>query len=549
MDIIKLDEALVRKLLKGGVQGLRAQILTINDLNVFPVPDGDTGTNMTKTLEGGLARLPEGEDVTLGQLLSAFARGCVLGARGNSGVILSQYVAGVSAALEDKTEADVTEVAAALVAGVDRAYHAVSNPVEGTILTVFRESANYTYANTDADTTPEQMLTLCLEEARASLARTKEMLPVLAEADVVDSGGAGYVAILVGIYDALTGKTSDIGSYDTAPATAPAVNYDLFTTDSDIGWGYCTECLVRLQRAKGDPEAFDLAAFTAALEAKDCNSIVALRDGDVLKVHAHTVTPGDVLFLCQQFGEFLEVKIENMTLQHSERAVEKKKKAHKTYGVIAVACGEGMHTLFSELGADIIIDGGQTANPSAEDFLDAMAELDADHILILPNNGNILLTAHQAASLWESGDVRVVPTKSFPQGFAALSVFNAVIGDVDDLVSDMTDAKDAVASGEITWAIRDTAIGGVQVKKGDMIGILDGELVCSCADEAEAMRQMLGAIEDIEDREILTLFVGNGVTEDERAAMTEMIEEEFEDLSVDVYVGGQEVYRYLVAVE
>lgn len=549
MDMIKLDGALVRKLLKGGVQGLRAQIQTINDLNVFPVPDGDTGTNMTKTLEGGLARLPEGDDATLGQLLSAFARGCVLGARGNSGVILSQYVAGVSAALEDKTEACVTDVAAALAAGVDRAYHAVSNPVEGTILTVFRESANYTYANTDADTTPEQMLMLCIKEAKASLARTKEMLPVLAEADVVDSGGAGYVAILAGIYDALTGKTTDIGSYDAAPASAPTVNYDLFTTDSDIGWGYCTECLVRLQRAKGDPEAFDLAAFTAALEEKNCNSIVALRDGDVLKVHAHTVTPGDVLFECQQFGEFLEVKIENMTLQHSERSVAKKKKEHKTYGVIAVACGEGMHALFSELGADIIIDGGQTANPSAEDFLDAMAELDADHILILPNNGNILLTAHQAAGLWESGDVRVVPTKSFPQGFAALSVFNAVIGDVDDLVADMTDAKDAVASGEITWAIRDTVIGGVQVKKDDSIGILDGELVCSCADEIEAMRQMLRAIEDVEDREILTLFVGNGVTEDERAAMTEMIEEEFEDLSVDVYVGGQEVYRYLVAVE
>ena len=549
MDMIKLDGALVRKLLKGGVQGLRAQIQTINDLNVFPVPDGDTGTNMTKTLEGGLARLPEGDDATLGQLLSAFARGCVLGARGNSGVILSQYVAGVSAALEDKTEACVTDVAAALAAGVDRAYHAVSNPVEGTILTVFRESANYTYANTDADTTPEQMLMLCIKEAKASLARTKEMLPVLAEADVVDSGGAGYVAILAGIYDALTGKTTDIGSYDAAPASAPAVNYDLFTTDSDIGWGYCTECLVRLQRAKGDPEAFDLAAFTAALEEKNCNSIVALRDGDVLKVHAHTVTPGDVLFECQQFGEFLEVKIENMTLQHSERSVAKKKKEHKTYGVIAVACGEGMHALFSELGADIIIDGGQTANPSAEDFLDAMAELDADHILILPNNGNILLTAHQAAGLWESGDVRVVPTKSFPQGFAALSVFNAVIGDVDDLVADMTDAKDAVASGEITWAIRDTVIGGVQVKKDDSIGILDGELVCSCADEADAMREMLSAIEDIEDREILTLFVGNGVSEEERTAMADMIQEEFEDLSVDVYVGGQEVYRYLVAVE
>lgn len=550
METIRLDGVTARKLLLGGVQGLRSQIQTINDLNVFPVPDGDTGTNMAKTLEGGLARLPEGEDLTLGQLLSAFARGCVLGARGNSGVILSQYVAGVSAALEDKTDAGVTEIAYALSAGVERAYHAVSNPVEGTILTVFRESAEYTLANTDEQTTPEQMLSLCIKQAKDSLAHTKELLPVLAEADVVDSGGAGYLAILTGIYDTLTGNVSHLKSYDiTQSVSAPAVNYDLFSTDSILEWGYCTECLVRLQRAKGDPSCFDLGAFTQALEQKNCNSIVALRDGDVLKVHAHTVTPSDVLILCQQYGEFLEVKIENMTLQHSERTVAQKKRMHKTYGVIAVACGQGMHALFSELGADIIIDGGQTANPSAQDFLDAIAQLDADHILILPNNGNILLTAHQAASLCEQGDVRVVPTKSFPQGFSALSVFNSSIEDADEQVSDMTEAKDAVASGEITYAIRDTVIGGVQVKKGESIGILDGELVCSCADEAQAMCEMLRSIEDIEDREILTLFVGNGVSEEQRVAMTEMLEQEFEDLSVDVYIGGQEVYRYLVAVE
>ena len=551
MEIIRINGALAKKLLQGGVQELRLQMDAINDLNVFPVPDGDTGTNMEKTLVGGLARVSEQEDLPLGQLLSVFARGCVLSARGNSGVILSQYIAGVCAALEGKDEADAKDLAAALKAGVDRAYHAVSNPVEGTILTVFRESAEYTYTNTGDDTTPEQMLMLCIEQARVSLARTKELLPVLAEADVVDSGGAGYLAILTGVYDALAGKEIHLDNLQPPASAASAVNYDLFTTDSEIGWGYCTECLVRLQRAKGDPEAFDLPAFVAALEQKNCNSIVALRDLDVLKVHAHTVTPSDVLTLCQQFGEFLEVKIENMTLQHSERtrAQAKSKREHKTYGVIAVACGEGMHALFGELGADVIIDGGQTANPSAQDFLSAIEELNADHILILPNNGNILLTAQQAAGLCEEVDVHVVPTKSFPQGFAALSVFNGVIGDVEEQVADMTDAKDAVASGEITWAIRDTVIGGVQVKKGESIGILDGELVCSQQDEIEAMCKMLGAIEDIEDREILTLFVGNGVTEQERVAMTEAIEENFEDLSVDVYVGGQEVYRYLVAVE
>ncbi len=550
METIRLDGAAIRTLLLGGVQGLRAHMEEINDLNVFPVPDGDTGVNMTKTLEGGLARLSD-ED-TLGGHMANFSRGCVLGARGNSGVILSQYIAGVAAAVADCESMDASEFAKALEAGVARAYHAVANPVEGTILTVFRESSEYTAKNVTEDTTFEQLFEILIEQAQHTLAKTKEMLPVLAQADVVDSGGAGYLAMIVGMYDALSGKEILIGGYDEqAPVAKPAINYDLFTTDSPLEWGYCTEVLVRLQRAKGDPEAFDLEGFRASLEAKNCNSIVALRDGDVLKVHAHTMVPADVLLLCQQYGEYLEVKIENMSLQHSERTVaeQKKKKIHKPFGVIAVASGEGMHALFTELGADIIIDGGQTSNPSAQDFVDAIGQLDVDHVIILPNNGNILLTAQQAADLCEDVDVRVVPTKSFPQGYTALAVFNGAIEDADEQVSDMTDAKDAVVSGEITYAIRDTVIGDVAVKKDESIGILDGELVCSCADEIEAMLAMIGAIEDIEDREILTLFVGEGVSEDERVAMTEAIEDAYEDLSVDVFVGGQKVYRYLIAVE
>lgn len=550
METIRLDGAAIRTLLMGGAQGLREHMEEINDLNVFPVPDGDTGINMTKTLEGGLARLCD-ED-TLGGHLANFSRGCVLGARGNSGVILSQYIAGVAAAVAECDSMDASEFAKALEAGVARAYHAVANPVEGTILTVFRESSEYTAKNVTEDTTFEQLFEILIEQAKHTLAKTKEMLPVLAQADVVDSGGAGYLAMLVGMYDALSGKEILMGGYgEQAPVAKPAINYDLFTTDSPLEWGYCTEVLVRLQRAKGDPEAFDLEGFRASLEAKNCNSIVALRDGDVLKVHAHTMVPADVLLLCQQYGEYLEVKIENMSLQHSERTVaeQQKKKIHKPFGVIAVASGEGMHALFAELGADIIIDGGQTSNPSAEDFVDAIGQLNVDHVIILPNNGNILLTAQQAADLCEDLDVRVVPTKSFPQGYTALAVFNGAIEDADEQVSDMTDAKDAVVSGEITYAIRDTVIGDVAVRKDESIGILDGELVCSCADETEAMLAMIGAIEDIEDREILTLFVGEGVSEEDRVAMTEAIEDAYEDLSVDVFVGGQKVYRYLIAVE
>ncbi|MBQ1232491.1 MAG: DAK2 domain-containing protein [Clostridia bacterium] len=548
METIRIDGGVIRTLLTGSVCGLRARIEEINDLNVFPVPDGDTGTNMTKTLEGGLARL--GESGTVGEQMAAFAKGCVLGARGNSGVILSQYMAGVASAVAERDSVNAYELAQALKAGVQRAYAAVANPVEGTILTVFRESSEYVAQNASEDITAEQLLETLIERAQIALAKTKEMLPVLAQADVVDSGGAGYLAMLVGMSDALTGKVTDLTGYELVQSTKPAVNYDLFTTDSVPEWGYCTEALVRLQRAKGDPEMFDVDAFKAALEAKNCNSIVALRDSDVLKVHAHTMTPSDVLILCQQFGEFLEVKIENMTLQHSERtAAAQKKKIHKPYGVIAVASGEGMHALFSELGADIIIDGGQTANPSAEDFVDAIGQLDCDHVLLLPNNGNILLTAQQAATLCEDIDVRVVPTKSFPQGYSALAVFNSELEDADEQVEYMTEAKNAVVSGEITFAIRDTVIGDVQVKKDEAIGILDGKLVCSLADEQEAMCAMLAKIEDIEDREILTLFVGADVTEEQRQAMTEAIEDAYEDLTVEVFVGGQQVYRYLVAVE
>lgn len=549
MDYIRLDGAAVRTMLFGAVQGIRAHIEEINDLNVFPVPDGDTGTNMTKTLEGGLARL-DVED-TVGGHFGKFARGCVLGARGNSGVILSQYVAGLADDVADCESIDAVAFAHALEAGVQRAYHAVANPVEGTILTVFRESAEHTAKNVTEQTTFEELFDILIAQARHTLAKTKEMLPVLAQADVVDSGGAGYLSMLVGMYDALTGKVTDLDDYNEQEVSAkPAVNYDLFTTDSPLEWGYCTEALVRLQRAKGDPEAFDQNGFRAALEQKNCNSIVALRDGDVLKVHAHTMTPSDILILCQQYGEFLEVKIENMSLQHSERtAAAQKKSVHKVYGVVTVASGEGMHALFSELGADVIIDGGQTANPSAADFVNAIEQLDVDHVIVLPNNGNILLTALQAAKLCPDVDVRVVPTKSFPQGYAALAVFNAAIEDADEQVADMNDAKDAVVSGEITYAIRDTVLGEVAVTRGESIGILDGELVCSCADEQTAMCEMLSAIEDIEDREILTLFVGDGVSEQDRVAMTEAIEEAFEDLSVDVFVGGQQVYRYLIAVE
>ena len=547
-----LDGDTFKRMLEGGAEEIHAQVHEINELNVFPVPDGDTGTNMMKTMESGIAKIPDVQDASVGEVATAFAKGTLLGARGNSGVILSQFLAGVGEALSDKETVTPQEFADAYLEGVKRAYAAVSKPVEGTILTVFRESAEYVKRKLDENSTVEDVLRLNIKEAKRSLERTKEILPVLAEADVVDSGGAGYLCIATGMYEALIGKARAYERISSSEAAAPTADYDLFTTDSILEFGYCTECLVRLMRAKGDPEAFDLDAFKAALESADCNSIVALRDGDVLKVHAHTSTPSDILTLCQKYGEFLNVKVENMSLQHSEKesAEQKPKKLpHKQYGVVAVANGEGMSALFASLGADIVIDGGQTDNPSTEDFIHAFEALNADHIFVLPNNGNIMLTASQAAELWEAHNVTVVPTKTLPQGYVALSVFNATITDPEEQLADMVSAKESVVSGEVTVAIRDASINGVQVKEGEAIGILDGALVCACPDVSAALCDMIERIEDVKDREILTLFVGREANEEEAATIAQMIEERFGWLTVETVIGGQRVYRYLIALE
>ena len=554
METRELDGNTLKKLLVGGANEIRCNMQAINDLNVFPVPDGDTGTNMSKTIESGIAKISS-DDVTVGEVASDFAKGSLLGARGNSGVILSQFFAGMCGALAEKTTVTPRELADAYVMGVKRAYSAVAKPVEGTILTVFRESAEYARDNmTDGDTV-ERFFELTIAQAEKTLVRTKDILPVLTEADVVDSGGAGYLAIAKGMYDTLLGKESPVDGATALEADTAVINYDLFTTDSEFEFGYCTECLVRLMRAKCEPEDFPEADFVDGLTELGCDSIVALRDGDILKVHAHTKTPSDVLTLCQKYGEFLNIKIENMSLQHSERvkeeekAEQKKPRIHKAYGVVTVATGEGMTSLFESLGADVVINGGQTGNPSTEQFLSAFESLDCDNILVFPNNSNILLTANQAAELWEGASVTVIPTKTLPQGYSALSVFNSAITDLDEQIADLNSAKDAVASGEITVAIRDTQIGGVEVKAGEYIGILDGELAVSKASATEALLSMLETLEDLEDREILTLFVGQGVSDELRVEVTEALEESFPYLSVDTYIGGQEIYDFLVAIE
>ncbi len=546
-----LDGHIFRQMMAGGAGGIRTHIDTINALNVFPVPDGDTGTNMSRTIESAVAKIADEDATPLGEVANAFAKGALFGARGNSGVILSQFFSGMCTALSDKTSATPEELSLAFLAGVKRAYEAVATPVEGTILTVFRESAEFAKANITKDSTLEDFLSLNIQEATRSLARTKEILPALIEANVVDSGGAGYLAIAQGMYDALTGKTDAAALSFTQDATPLGeINYDLFGASDELIYGYCTECLVRLQHAKCDIAAFDEKAFARELEAAGCDSIVALKDGDILKLHAHTKTPQDILALAQKYGEFLHIKIENMTLQHSERVAGEQASAPKShYGVVTVATGDGLHALFTDLGANYIIDGGQTGNPSAEQFLEAFRAVNAEEIVVLPNNSNILLTARQAAELWEGGNVTVIPTKTLPQGYAVLSVFNPALPTLEEQMDDLTDAMGAVSSGEVTVAIRDTTISDVVVAEGDYIGILDGKLVASAISVLDAITAVIDLTPDLDLKEILTLFVGKAVADEERVYITRALEERYPDLELTVYIGGQEVWDYLLAIE
>ncbi len=547
-----LDGKTLKAMLIGGAENIRSNISEINDLNVFPVPDGDTGTNMTKTFEGGISEISRVDSDSIATIIEKFAKGVILGARGNSGVILSQIFSGIKDELAKYEKVTAKDLCEAYRCGIEKSYAAVMNPTEGTILTVFREATEFAAKRITDKSTIEDFYKYHIAEARRSLTRTKEILPVLAEADVVDSGAAGYLAIAVGMYWALTGKINATLFTEHAEAV-PAVDIDSFTRDSVLEFGYCTEFLIRLTTAKVDPDSFEVATVISTLEALGGESIVSYKDGDIVKVHVHTHTPGAVLNACQQFGEFLTVKIENMSVSHSgedseQKAPEKKKKRGKL-SVLAVATGEGICSLFTDMGATGIISGGQTANPSTEEFIAAFEQYDADNIFVLPNNKNVFLAAKQAAELWERSKVYIIPTATLMQGYSALAVVTPGVKDYDRLAKDMEGAAKGVVSGEVTYAVRDVKMDGIDVVKGDYIAIADGKITADAATAEDALVDMLQCMEDIDDYEIVTLFVGKSVTDEVRVDITERLEDTFPDLDIVVYKGGQDVYSYLVAVE
>lgn len=523
----------------------------INSLNVFPVPDGDTGTNMNLTIQAGLKAISKLNEKHLGEIMKALSRGMLLGARGNSGVILSQIWRGMSQALETDAKATTKKFAEALQAGADVAYRSVMKPVEGTILTVIRETAQESIAIALEETDFLPFLERVVKAAKNSLDGTPELLPILKEVGVVDSGGQGLVTLLEGMLLELKG----VAPADMKAHEAVILDNKTFEFDDEHGedeFGFCTEFIIQLE----NPQAFDKEKVGNEL-SEIGNSLVLVHDDDILKVHVHTLTPLSVFEKYGDLGEFIWIKAENMQNQVDDRKnVDEMLAVNTNPGIatnkkvdialVSILSGDGIASAFLDLGVHVIVDGGQTSNPSTQDILDAIEKVDANSYIILPNNSNIILAAEQVKSLTDK-KVEIVPSKTIPQGLAATIAFNAM-GTLEDNVSDMTTALSQVKSGEVTTAIRDTSLNGVDIKEGSYIAICEKEIVASEATLALATKMLIDKMID-EDSEIITLIEGQNVDPEIKKAVTLYIGRTYPDIEVDYISGNQSVYFYLVSVE
>ena len=546
MNTTTITGSLFIDMIKCGAENLQRNRTIVNDLNVFPIPDGDTGDNMFMTIESGMA---SASGNTACDASSNVAKGMLLGARGNSGVILSRIFAGIARGLEGVESADVAYFGKALDAGRKEAYSAVSVPVEGTILTVYREAVAYANSKIDENTTLESYFDDFISELRRSLERTPDLLDVLKEAGVVDSGGAGFVYIAEGMRSALDGGLSEAADANAALPAQKRVDISKFDENSVFDMGYCTEFLLQLMNEKTDVEAFDIDALTKYLNSVG-NSVVAFREGSIVKVHVHTFDPGRVLSECLKYGEYLTLKIENMTVQHNETTIQNRftqKKAHKAYGIVAVAAGDGIKDTFSALGCDFVVDGGQSMNPSAQDFLRAFDTMNADTILVFPNNGNIIMTAKQAAELYDKADVRVIETKSIGEGYAAISMLDTSSKDTDAIIEEAKETIAGVVSAMVSRAVRDSEKDGISVKKDDYIGFADKIYVDEpTAEEATvALADALGA----ENFDIIILICGKDASEAGANALYKRFSEKYKLGEVIMINGGQPIYDYMIILE
>ena len=553
----------LKEMFISGANHLYNNYPAIDALNVFPVPDGDTGLNMNLTVSSGAKEINNLNDTNVYRVAKAFSKGLLMGARGNSGVITSQIFRGFANGLENKETINAIEFGEAMMVGKEVAYKAVMRPVEGTMLTVIREAAEVLNEKAEADWSIKEALEVMLEEAKASLERTPDLLPVLKEVGVVDSGGAGVVAILEGMLAAIT---TGIVQKETATATEVTSGFQMAGAriEGEEEYGYCTEFILRIGGGEDPKKTFNEKRFASVLNSQG-NSIVMVRDEDILKVHIHTLRPGTTLTYAQQFGEFITLKIENMTEQHDALS-EKEHGAEfmgqtvtsatlsaaalKEYGLISTASGDGLEALFKEYRVDYVVKGGQTMNPATEDFVAAIKKVNAKTVYLLPNNSNIILAATQAAEVVnDEGQIKVfvIPSKTIPQGLVAAMNFNPELPPEDNFEV-MTEALSSVETGQITFAIKDTTIEGVTVKKDFYMALQGKAILCSVKDKFEALRTLLKAmINDLVG--IVTLIYGDDVKEEEAASVLEEMEGLYPRVDFELVNGGQPVYSFIVGVE
>ena len=543
----QINGQLLKQMLESGMNNLGNHSGEIDALNVFPVPDGDTGTNMFLTFSNGAKAALDCKEDHAGKILKALSRGLLMGARGNSGVITSQIFRGIFQALEDNETVDALQLAHALVNGSRVAYRAVMRPVEGTILTVVREAADYTYAYTVTEEIEDctEVIQKMVEEANESLKKTPELLPVLAEVGVVDSGGKGLCVIFEGFLSALKGTVVQKADQEAVEDHAQTK-----VEGGEDEYGFCTEFVIQLNEI--GMKNFSEEGFRDEL-ASIGNSLVCVQDEDLVKVHVHTLKPYVALKMGRRQGRFVKIKVENMQQQHDHiveledaKAAVEEPVEHKKYAIITVAPGKGIDEMFKEYRADIVIGGGQTMNPSTEDFVSAIEKVNADHIFILPNNSNIILAANQAKDVCEDADIHVLETKTVPQGLSACVMFNPD-ADLESNLNEMNEAIAHVKSGEVTYAIKDTTYEGQEIKKGEYMGISGKKIAASVPDCMEASKTLVSSMLD-EDSELVTLIYGVDATEEQAQELADYIEEN-SDAEVEIHNGQQPVYPFIIGVE
>ncbi|MCY8001208.1 DAK2 domain-containing protein [Bacillus haynesii] len=557
MSIRNLDGKAFAEMVLYGAHHLSQNANVVDALNVFPVPDGDTGTNMNLSMTSGAKEVEQIDTANIGKVAQSLSKGLLMGARGNSGVILSQLFRGFGKSIEQKSEINAKEFAAAFQAGVDTAYKAVMKPVEGTILTVAKDAAKKAVLTAQTETDIIKVMEAVVNEAEASLERTPELLPVLKEVGVVDSGGKGLLYVYEGFLASLKGeklseKAAALPSLDDLVSAEHHKNAQSHMNTEDIEFGYCTEFMVKLDSGKRN---FNEDAFRQDLSGFG-DSLLVVSDENIAKVHIHAEYPGEVMTYAQKYGSLINMKIENMREQHSAILSQNKRETaapaekapaeKQPYGIVTVAMGEGIAELFESIGATKVIEGGQTMNPSTEDIVQAIKDANAETVVILPNNSNIVMAANQAADV-AGQHVIVIPTKTVPQGMAALLAFNPAL-EADENEAAMLGAIGEVKSGQITYAVRDTNIDGIDIKKGDFMGILNGKIVETASDQLTAAKKLIaGMIE--EDSEIVTVIKGEDAPEEEAEELAAFISETYEDVEVEVHDGKQPLYSYILAVE